>query len=268
MIRLRRPRKPTEFDEAVNGLIDGIETEINNNDGSVEFDEVWGGFKDRFFEAQKGKCAYCELPVAGQNGDVEHYRPKGRIQQLRAHGRELPHSSKVRDRKMEVEQETGYWWLAYSWDNYLLSCLACNQKWKRDLFPVEGIRAIPKEKKDAALLLNPFHRRDPVNHLDYDVDGGIAPWNSSKYGRNTIDTCGLARPSLTLERREKAGRAYRLAQELIAATRSGSDEEFERAMRDVYDAGKTGHQFAGVVRAIIKHTCGIDWSTVEDFVGS
>lgn len=53
---------------------------------------------------------YCEAPLkVVAYGDVEHYRPK-----------------------------SVYWWLAYSYENYLASCTLCNQAFKKDFFPIGG----------------------------------------------------------------------------------------------------------------------------------
>jgi uncharacterized protein (TIGR02646 family) len=53
-------------------------------------------------------CAYCQRNLPGSDrGDVEHFRPK----------------------------ET-YWWLAYEFVNYLLSCTVCNSSLKGRKFPL------------------------------------------------------------------------------------------------------------------------------------
>ena len=68
---------------------------------------VWKTSKDQLKIETGGKCAYCEAPTAlVAYGDVEHYRPK-----------------------------SVYWWLAYSYENYLLSCTLCNRKYKDTKFP-------------------------------------------------------------------------------------------------------------------------------------
>lgn len=55
-----------------------------------------------------GKCAYCESPYnATDSRDIEHYRPKGQVTEEPLH--------------------VGYWWLAATWENLLISCPACNQ---------------------------------------------------------------------------------------------------------------------------------------------
>ncbi|MEM8960268.1 MAG: hypothetical protein AAGD38_02210 [Acidobacteriota bacterium] len=53
-------------------------------------------------------CAYCQCALPrNDRGDVEHFRPK-------AH----------------------YWWLAYRFENYFLSCSLCNRILKREIFPL------------------------------------------------------------------------------------------------------------------------------------
>lgn len=72
----------------------------------------WRAAKDQLIAETSGKCAYCEAPtIVVAFGDVEHYRPK-----------------------------STYWWLAYCYDNYLMSCQPCNQKYKKANFPVKNTR--------------------------------------------------------------------------------------------------------------------------------
>ncbi|MBZ4331365.1 hypothetical protein ACIHQR_08800 [Corallococcus coralloides] len=62
-------------------------------------------------------CAFCERGLGeDRRGDVEHFRPKSAA-------KEATHN--------------GYWWLAYEFENYLLSCSTCNSSHKRTLFPLE-----------------------------------------------------------------------------------------------------------------------------------
>ena len=53
------------------------------------------------------KCAYCESSLVGGDMDVEHYRPKGGVS--------------------EVPDHSGYYWLAYDWENLVASCSFCNR---------------------------------------------------------------------------------------------------------------------------------------------
>ena len=95
-----------------------------------------------------GVCAFCgcDLP-RNDRGDVEHFRPKGKVEDDQNHG--------------------GYWWLAYDLNNYLLSCSLCNRVRKKDRFPLRpgGRRRVTygerhRLRQEARLLLHP--EWDPV----------------------------------------------------------------------------------------------------------
>jgi hypothetical protein len=93
--------------------------------------------------AQHGRvCAYCGSGLTrGDRGDVDHFRPKASVAGDEAHG--------------------GYWWLAYDFQNYLLSCRKCNSTYKRNRFPLapggERIAYENRERiaEEARLLLDP-----------------------------------------------------------------------------------------------------------------
>ena len=79
-------------------------------DGEKKWDSgFWKESKEQLLKESHGKCAYCETPTTVVvYGDVEHFRPKSK-----------------------------YWWLAYSYENYLPSCSICNQKYKKDFFDMD-----------------------------------------------------------------------------------------------------------------------------------
>lgn len=71
-----------------------------------------------------GKCAYCEsLYAKTQPVDVEHYRPKGSVD--------------------DAPNHRGYWWLAMHWDNLVPSCIDCNRR--------RGQRT-PKPEEDGSMV--------------------------------------------------------------------------------------------------------------------
>lgn len=129
------------------------------------------------------KCAYCETDLARVEWEVEHYRPKGSV-----HG----------------EKHSGYYWLAYRWDNLFPACKYCNQ-WRRDPgtwdhpdpgdaggkadhFPIAGQRATAPEHDLAAeepLLLNPCID-DPEAILTYLANGAIQAVEEDPRGRASI----------------------------------------------------------------------------------
>ena len=120
MIRLERIRTekaiPSDFrgqkrvqlnerliEQKKNGVLDGPSTQ--KWDASI-----WKKAKAQLLRESRNKCAYCETPVTvTAYGDVEHFRPK-----------------------------SVYWWLAYSYENYLPSCIVCNQQFKKDAFPLDA----------------------------------------------------------------------------------------------------------------------------------
>ncbi len=88
-------------------------------DGSLvdhDFDSNrWKPAKDELKKDSHDKCAYCEAPTSVVAfGDVEHFRPK-----------------------------SDYWWLAYCYENYLVSCQLCNQKFKGAKFPIANSKLKP-----------------------------------------------------------------------------------------------------------------------------
>lgn len=233
------------------------------------FTAKWSDFKDAFSEAQHGKCAYCEVSVIGaQHGDVEHFYPKARIDGLLddpdTWGKERPFLSNVLGRKPAVVCDTGYWWLAYEWSNYLLSCLACNEYWKGAIFPVEDDpRTIPptSDLSEVALLLNPFEKINPAEHLAFDGFGQIYPDENSRRGFEMIRTCGLDRESLRNIRGGIAREAHALSNKLIAPRTS---DELKDTLYAIYLKGLETNLHPGMVRIIVERRCGLNWRDVVE----
>lgn len=111
--------------------------------GEKKWDSAfWKEAKAQLLTETFNKCAYCESPTRiVAYGDVEHFRPK-----------------------------SIYWWLAYSYDNYLASCGACNQEYKKDFFELEnvsrrlpGVQIISTMTDQELEQLAPFLTIDPVD---------------------------------------------------------------------------------------------------------
>ncbi|MEM6484176.1 MAG: hypothetical protein AAF662_04240 [Pseudomonadota bacterium] len=120
MIPLERNR--TEDDIHANFLETNrveFETELMNNQRSIAKGDLdkhsfkggrWTKAKPQLVLDTHGKCAYCETPTTVvAYGAVEHYRPKSK-----------------------------YWWIAYCYDNYLMSCTLCNSKYKVAKFSIKS----------------------------------------------------------------------------------------------------------------------------------
>ena len=155
-----------------------------------------------------GKCVYCEsLISSNQPGDIEHFRPKGKVTDLDnkevmiiVDGEEISHP--------------GYYWLAYEWTNLMPACADCNRpssgnsegkkigKWMK--FPVEGQYAHQPgdEVNETPLLINPLVE-DPSLHLKIDSLGIIDTVQDSTIGKTCLEVFGLNdRTSLVDERKE------------------------------------------------------------------
>ena len=124
-----------------------------NGSINITFPDHWNKADVRgALYAQQGRaCAFCgrELPE-GDRGDVEHFRPKGKLSENNQHG--------------------GYWWLAYEFDNYVLSCRTCNSTHKGSRFPLRTANAVwvtyetrSRLANEARLLLDPGV--DPMEEL-------------------------------------------------------------------------------------------------------
>ena len=153
----------------------------------------------------RGKCAYCESRYAGtQPMDVEHFRPKGGVEEVDAQGK--------------TALSDGYPWLAARWTNLLPSCIDCNRPrtqhdaltgldetlGKANQFPVAGPRLEPPTPGttastvvDEALIIDPT-LDDPGQHLVFRADGIVTA--TTEKGRQSIRVYALNRAELVLER--------------------------------------------------------------------
>jgi hypothetical protein len=278
MLHLKRPPRPATFDQDIQAQRTQAAQEVQRyrnelaqgapNPKKPDFPNAWGRYKAAFAEAQHEKCGYCEVRViAGFPGDVEHFRPKGEIWALPDNpdewGEQRPSSASVEGRKHITLSDLGYWWLAYEWDNWLLSCSACNAGWKGSFFPVAGAqRVLPPDPQapEQPLLLNPFDDPDPAEHLRFGEIGEVQPSGESPLGRETIKVYGLDRASLRLARLEKARRAHSLVQAIRAAD---TDERLDEALADFRRMGDEMYDYAGMVRAILLAECGVRWEDLE-----
>ncbi|MGB0722016.1 MAG: HNH endonuclease [Gammaproteobacteria bacterium] len=97
-----------------------LETAVaSNSDANRSFPDHWNkpDVRGHLYASQGHVCAYCGRELPGNDrGDVEHFRPKAKVTEAPEHG--------------------GYWWLAYSLNNYVLSCRICNSYRKRSRFPL------------------------------------------------------------------------------------------------------------------------------------
>lgn len=122
-----------------------------NPEAALEFPAHWNEADVRgALYAMHGRvCAFCLSELTrSDRGDVEHFRPKSL-----------------------------YFWLAYTFDNYVLSCASCNRIWKREHFPLApgATRVTYAERERLAeegrLLLDPVH-----DHLEAWLALEVVDW--------------------------------------------------------------------------------------------
>lgn len=144
--------------------------------------------KDGLLRAQHRKCCYCESKFrATSYGAVEHFRPKGAVKQESG----------------AVKQYPGYYWLAYSWGNLLVSCELCNTGHKGSLFPLIDDASRARSHHDdieaeSPLFVDPAGE-DPGLHIRFrraEVE------HLTERGLVTIEGLGLRRGELEDARKE------------------------------------------------------------------
>ena len=233
--------------------------------------ELWGNMtlvKRHFYKIQNGKCGYCERMVTGY-GDIEHYWPKKAVQKLKERGVERPYLHSTLGRKYfkypeKGAYDSGYWWLAYSWDNFMLACKLCNQAWKSALFPVRyGHRRRPKEgdeKKKDPYVLDPYGSRDPAEHLAFTKLGAVRAL--TRYGTETIEVCGLWRPSVIRSRLEKAKKVYQKIAQFLEVSRAGGDTRL--ILEDIFELGDERWIHAGMVRIMYTQLTAQTWDALRE----
>jgi hypothetical protein len=268
MLLFKRPDEPADFADVVKDAKQHVADAVASKrplKTKEDFPNLWTEFKHHFSKAQRGKCGFCERDATTHGGDVEHYRPKNGLQDLpddpSERGKEDEYGGFLREkRKLKWLFDMAYWWLAYEWSNYLLSCARCNRGWKRCLFPIAEVprpRAPSSGDVETPLLLSPFGPDDPTQHLAFNEFGAIEARGGSDMGRATIDTCGLDQPSLVRSRSFVARRAYDLLRDLEQAA---TLEERKLALRRLRELGGDEQPHAGMVRSIVEVEVDIRWS--------
>jgi hypothetical protein len=122
----------------------------------------WGSSIKRILKDTFGNlCWYSDSSGEGQYLDVDHFRPKG--------------SSKNGEGVQLLEG--GYWWLAYDYENYRLSCEVVNRGGKKDCFPIEDVTVIGNIDLEKATLLDPCVESD-TRLIGYREGGQIVPETS------------------------------------------------------------------------------------------
>ena len=159
---------------------------------NFEFDsKIYGHkkVKKELIEAQHDKCCFCESKITHISfGDVEHFRPKGGVRQTSKSPLGKP----------------GYYWLAYEWSNLFLSCQLCNQRFKKNLFPLQNPRNRAKSHNDITNAEKPIFispDEDPEQYIAFRQEIPYASDDDPR-GDATIKALGLDRDKLNDRRKD------------------------------------------------------------------
>ena len=275
-----RPTAHSTFAVTAKGLLDDVRKAVDARGGIPQGDdfkgrELWNGswpqsklpngiHKQTLVgsDPEDAKCCWCEQRFRWKRSlDVEHYRPKAKVTRWDGNP---PLVSDVPPKEIDVD--TGYWWLGFSWDNFSLACAGCNQEFKRNLFPVieprdpcrEGV-----EHTETPLLIDPasvFRVRD---HFAWS-EGGLIDGISDD-GRATIITCGLNRKDLRSARAQVAENTLHELRAWKSAQQRGDKERRREAFARLAKLGDRQSEFTSMVRWFVEKYLGVVWDQLPGF---
>ncbi|HEY2291816.1 MAG TPA: hypothetical protein VGM86_14040 [Thermoanaerobaculia bacterium] len=195
------------------------------------------------WQMQSGKCCYCEREYERKYSDIEHFRPK---------------TEALREGKVKT---SGYWWLAYRFDNLYFGCPPCNRT-KKTHFPLmAGTRALeseedPRRVEEYPLLIDPGFE-NPEDHLTFVWIPGrgyeVAPRDGSERGRRTIEILELDRDDLSEIRRAYYRRhLQQLLERFSEAEREGEGAALTQIRREAATLKAADSPFSLLARIALR----------------
>ncbi len=192
--------------------------------------------KEYLYKSQYEKCCYCEQKRGKGEMDVEHFRPKAGVE--------------------ENSKHTGYWWLAYEWDNLLTACKICNTK-KGVKFPLqeESKRAFNKHddiKKEEPFLINPL-TENPEDFIEYDIPKNntqplmIKAVGKNKRGDKTVSELTGINSEVTLLARGYQFKSYCRLYRIFSVLKNDTEKK-EKVYEEIKEEVQLSNPFAGMAR--------------------
>ncbi|MDW1624954.1 hypothetical protein R7E46_15445 [Vibrio sp. Vb2704] len=186
--------------DSVSSQLQAAATEQERSDIIKANEKLWRDdrVRDWLLGQFHNKCWYTEAADSVSAYHVDHFRPKGRVTNL------------------DGSKEPGYWWLSFSYKNYVIAGQLINVK-KKDLFPIlDGEHRAVENCNDAqlkfegAVLIDPQTEQARLISYERDDDGCIAivaggvDCPVEKYrAEKTIDILGLNRLDKLNQKRGK-----------------------------------------------------------------
>lgn len=131
-----------------------------------DHDDYWCKLKSHYYGLSHGKCWYTEAKEKASRYHMDHFRPKKKTTHLKNECN-IPTSN----------NSESYWWLAFNWKNYRMSCDIPNTT-KGTYFPLlKGTQAIAPfgDTDDEEVgLLDPTNEYD-VTLIGFGLDGKVYP---------------------------------------------------------------------------------------------
>lgn len=140
-------------------------------------------------EKQHNKCCFSEAKFVGDYSDVEHFRPKGRVDDYTTNTSHYP----------------GYYWLAFDWDNLFLCKTRLNSTEKRNYFPLYNEHERNRSHHDNFSELNKLidpSKEDPRDYIRFHLDEPISI-DTDNRGKFNIDFFNLTHSEFEEARRTK-----------------------------------------------------------------
>ncbi len=249
MIRLKkRPSVPqTLLSDVVSLLRNQLKQRVGQGQRlqSVDFDSKHWRKDDvltALWSMHRGKCCYCERKRdKKRESDVEHFRPKAEVTDYHHH--------------------PGYWWLAYEWTNYLLSCKKCNQEHKKNHFPLIDDKPAMSPEDDLAqerpFLVNPAEE-DPEEFITFEWGDAAGIYvkavgrDDLGRGQKTIEVTGLNEGTLLRQRAELVTTLLEIASAMYHAIERGAKPEIDNTARLIRERTSPAREFAGFQRAFFR----------------
>jgi len=215
-------------------LVQAGQTQLTINPSIYKATDV----KQVLIDMQDKKCCFCESKITHiAYGDVEHFRPK----------------KAVREDDGRLKRP-GYYWLAYTWENLLLSCEICNRRHKRNKFPIAGKRAKRKETLDQErpLFIDPAGPDDPEALITFTDLGRAVAVDGDKRGETTIKELDLNRDDLEERRQERLldFRAILILKQ--SAERWQDEDDLAYATQQLERHTRADAEYAGLARSFLK----------------
>lgn len=216
-------------------------------------EDLWGELKDFLLGISDGKCWYSESNDSYQHLHVDHFRPK-----------------KVA-LGIDKKDHGGYWWLAFSWQNYR-ACGGVGNVRKRDKFAVRANKANDENgvlEDELIYFLDPTDEEDTLK-LTFDSSGEISPivktgWDFER-ATYTIEGLNLNFKKLKENRKKKWSKCATLVAEIQNLMDQNNQNpsiyrrgQIREKLKELKELANKKSPFSATVRTCLKST-GLPWA--------